>query len=114
MIDKIEAMEQSAHPSYKDKETFDFQLLLDKNQYTNLNSLHICFLIGFRKAANATAAIDATIAPVNNFFAHWVKEIDITKYGTNRQRIPTSTPQEVYQYSDAMLKHLPEKYLKKK
>ena len=53
------------------------------------------------------------MAPVNNFFAHWVKEIDITKYGTNKQLIPTSTPQEIYQYSDAMLKHLPEKYLKK-
>ena len=31
MIDKIKTIEQPAHPSYKDKETFDFQLLLDKN-----------------------------------------------------------------------------------
>ena len=99
MIDKIKTYEQPAHPFYKDKETFDFQLLLDKNQYTN--------------TTNTTTAIDATMAPVNNFFAHWVKEIDITKYGTNKQLIPTSTPREIYQYSDAMLKYLSEKDLKK-
>ena len=40
MLDDIKTVEQVAHPSYKDKETFDFQLLLDKNLYTNLNSLH--------------------------------------------------------------------------
>ena len=47
MIDKIKTIEQPANPSYKGKETFDFQLLLDKNQYTNLSSLHMCFLIRF-------------------------------------------------------------------
>ena len=106
-------MEQPAHPSYKDKETFDFHLRLDKNHYTNLNNLHICFPIRFQKAANAAAAIDRTLAPVNNFFDHWVKEIDITKYGTNKQLIPTFTPQEIYQHSDAMLNYLPEKKSKK-
>ena len=49
---------------------------------------------------------------VNNFFAHWIKEISITKYGTNKELTPTTTPQEIYQYSDAMLKHLPAKSLK--
>ena len=43
MIDKIKTIEQPAHPSYKDKKTFDFQLLLDKNHYTNLNSLTYLF-----------------------------------------------------------------------
>ena len=40
MLDDIKTMEQVAHPSYKDLETFDFNLILDKNLYTNLNSLH--------------------------------------------------------------------------
>ena len=66
-----------------------------------------------QEATNATAATDATLAPVNNFFGHWVKERNITKYGTNKQLIPTSTPHKIYQCSDAMLKHLPAKYLKK-
>ena len=60
---------------------------------------------------DATAQIEANMMTVNNFFAHCIKEIDITKYGTTKQLIPVSTPQE---YSDAMLKHFPEKALKKK
>ena len=113
MIDKIKTIKQLAQASCKDKETFDFQLLLDKNQSKNLNSLRICFPIRFRKLTNATTAVGSMLIPVNNFFAHWIKEIDITKYGTNKQLIPTSTPQEIYQYSDSMLKHLPEKSLKR-
>ena len=35
-INIAQTIEQVAHPSYKDLETFDFQLLLDKNSYTNL------------------------------------------------------------------------------
>ena len=63
---------------------------------------------------DATAQIEANMMTVNNFFAHCIKEIDLTKYGTTKQLIPVSTPQEIYQYSDAMLKHFPEKALKKK
>ena len=43
---------------------------------------------------------------VNNFFAHWVKEVSITKYGSDKELPPTFSPWEVYQYSDQMLKHL--------
>ena len=49
MLDDIKTIEQVAHPSYKDLETFDFQLLLDKNLYTNLNSVHFVFPIKFLK-----------------------------------------------------------------
>ena len=49
---------------------------------------------------------------VNNCFAHWVKEISVTKYGSNKEIPPTFTPWEIYQYSDNMLKHLPSDALK--
>ena len=49
MLDDIKTMEQVAHLSYKDLETFDFNLILDKNIYTNLNSLHFVFPIKFKK-----------------------------------------------------------------
>ena len=49
ILDDIKTIEQVAHPSYKDLETFDFQLLLDKNLYTNLNSVHFVFPIKFLK-----------------------------------------------------------------
>ena len=78
MLDDIKTVEQVAHPSYKDLEIFDFQLLLDKSHYKNLNSLHICFPIRIRKATDATANIEGNMMTVNNFFAHWIKEIDVT------------------------------------
>ena len=56
--------------------------------------------------------ITRTLIPVNNFFAHWIKEIDITKYRTNKLLIPTTTSKEIYRYSDKMLKHLPKNALK--
>ena len=49
---------------------------------------------------------------VNNFFAHWVKEISITKYGSDKELPLTFSPWEVYQYSEQMLKHLPKDSLK--
>ena len=50
--------------------------------------------------------------PANNFFAHWVKEVSITKYGSDKELPPTFSPWEVFQYSDAILKHLPKDSLK--
>ena len=107
MLDDIKNMEQVAHPFFKDLETFDFNLILDKNLYTNLNSLHFVFPIKFKKKTNINSDIGEDLITVNNFFSHWIKEISITKYGTNIELIPTATPQEIYQYSESMLKHLP-------
>ena len=112
MLDDIKTIEQVAHPSFKDLETFEFQLLLDKNLYQNSNSVHFVFPKKKLKKLDINAEIGADVITVNNFFAHWIKEISLTKYGTNKELTPTTTPQEIYQYSDAMLKHLPAKSLK--
>ena len=88
------------------------ELILDKNYYTNLKSLHLCFPIGFRRLTNSAQDLDANPVPVNNFFVHWIKRIDITKYGANKNLFPTTTQQNVYRYSDAILKHLPKNVLK--
>ena len=92
MHDDIKTVEQVVHRSYKDLETFDFNLILDKNLYTNLNSLHFVFPIKFKKKTSINLDIGEDLIPVNNFFAHWIKEISITKYGTNIELIPTATP----------------------
>ena len=44
---------------------------------------------------------------------HLIKEISITKYGSDKELIPTFSPYEIYQYSDDMLKHLPKDSPKK-
>ena len=94
MIEKIMTIKQPVNTTYSNKEILGFELILDNNYYTNLNSLHLCFPIRFRKLSNAAHNLDADIYPVNNFFAHWIREIDITKYGTNKSLIPTTTPRE--------------------
>ena len=42
-----------------------------------------------------------------------IKEISITKYGSDKELIPTFSPYEIYQYSDSTLKHLTADSLKK-
>ena len=48
----------------------------------------------------------------NNFFAHWIEEIDIKHLGDDIPILPTTNTIDIYKYSNAMLKHFPEKALK--
>ena len=48
---------------------------------------------------------------VNNFFAHWIKEINIKCLGDDTPILPTTNTIEIYKYSDAILKHMPKKAL---
>ena len=112
MLDDIDTREKVAHPSYKDKEQLGFQILLTENYYVNPANIHICFPIKIKKKSDNTADIDDDLITVNSFFAHWVKEISITKYGSDKELPPTFSPWEVYQDSDQLLKHLPRDALK--
>ena len=112
MLDDIDTREKVAHPSYKDKEQLDFQILSTENYYVNPANIHICFPIEIKKKSNNSSDIDDDLITVNNFFAHWVKEISITKYGSERELPTTFSPWEIYQCSDQMLKHLPKDSLK--
>ena len=110
MLDDIETREKVA--SYKDKEQLDFQILLTDNYYINPSNIHICFPIKIKKKSDNTADIDKDLITVNIFFAHWVKEISITKYGSDKELPPTFSPWEIYQYSDQLLKHMSKDSLK--
>ena len=105
MLDDIDTREKVANPSYKDKEQLDFQILLSENYYVNPSNIHICFPIKIFKKSNNSSNIDNDLITVNNFFAYWVKEISITKYGSDKELAPTFSPWEGYQYSDQLLKH---------
>ena len=112
MLEDIDTREKTVHPSCKDKEQMDFQILLTENYYVNPNNINLCFPIKIKKKSNNSSDIDSDLITVNNFFAHWIKETSITKYGSDKELPPTFSPWEVYQYSDQMLKHLPEDALK--
>ena len=113
MLKDIDTKEQPAHISYKDMENLQLQIVLTNNYYINSNSRHICFPMKIKKATDKTDDIDTDLITVNNFFNHLIKEISVTKYGNDKQLMPIFSPYEIYQYSDSMLKHLPEKSIKK-
>ena len=88
----IDTREKVAHPSYKDKEQLDFQILLTENYYGNPENIHICFPIKIKKKSNNNSDIDGDLITVNNFFAHWVKEISIKSTRAIRNCLPHFLP----------------------
>ena len=50
--------------------------------------------------------------PVNNFFAHWIKGINIKRYGDDIAVLPINKTLDIYRYSESLLKHLPDDVLK--
>ena len=106
MLEDIDTREKVAHPSYKDMGKLDFQIFLTDNYYVNPSSIHICFPMKINKSTSQRTDIDSDLIAVNIFFAHSIKEINITKYGSDKELIPTFSPYEIYQYPDSMLKLL--------
>ena len=47
----------------------------------------------------------------NNFFCHWLKEIDARHYPDNVRILATNNTVEIYQYPAQNLKRLPKKSL---
>ena len=64
--------------------------------------MHVCFPMKIKKS-DKNSDIDTDLIPVNNFFCHLIKKINITKYGNDKQLMSTFSPCEIYQYYDAML-----------
>ena len=50
------------------------------------------FQLKLRKKNNQNLDIDTDLITANNFFAHFVNEISITKYGSDKELIPTFLP----------------------
>ena len=65
--------------------------------------------IYFKKSTDKTADVDVVM--VNNFFVHWLKEIDIRRYPDDVRILPTNNTVEVYNYAAQQIKHLPTKSL---
>ena len=49
---------------------------------------------------------------VNTFFAYFVKEIDLKRYGDEIRILPTNNTVNIYRYSEAMIKYMPDDSLK--
>ena len=58
-------------------EMLEFVIELTANHYLNFSNIVLCLPITFRKTTDKTATIDGDMIPVNNFFAHWIKDLNI-------------------------------------
>ena len=104
-----------AYSNLSDLRTFPFNMLLTADTATNFNNLHLCIPLQIKKKqknTNTANDIDDDLMTVNNFFAHFIKEIDIRRYNNNIIILPTSNTVDIYRYFDTMLKHMPDEALK--
>ena len=100
-----------ADDTYKDLKTAEFNIQLSSNQYMNFHNVHLVFPMKIKKRTNVANDLTATDTVINNFFAHWIKEIDIKRLGDDTPILPTTNTVEIYKYSDAILKHIPKNAL---
>ena len=75
--------------------------------------MEICLPLKFTKKSNKALQIDAQMIIVNNFLRHWFTDIDIRRYPDDMRVLPTNNSVDVYPYSNAQMKYLPEKSVKK-
>ena len=110
-IDFVDTKRTYAASTYPDMQKLEFSLEVVNNHYINFSTMVLCLPIAFRKKTNKEAAIAATMIPVNNFFAHWIKDVTVKRYGDDIAVLPINMTLDTYRYSESMLKHMPEKTL---
>ena len=96
-----------ASVTYSDKKILEFVLELTANTYSNYSSMELVLPIQFTKKTTKTAQMDAYIITVNNFFGHWITDIDIRHYPDDTRILPTNNNVDVYQFLNSQLKYLP-------
>ena len=104
-IDFVDTKRTYAASTYSDMQQLEFNLEVVNNHYINFSTMVLCFPTAFRKKTNKANAIDVTMIPVNNFFAHWIKDVTVKRYGDDIAVLPISTTLDTYRYSESMLKH---------
>ena len=106
-IDFIDTKHSYAASTYTDMQQMELNIEVAANRCINFSNMVLCVPIAFRKRTNKAQAISAAMIPVNNFFAHWIKDITMKRYGDDIAVLPINTTSEAYRYSEGMLKHLP-------
>ena len=75
--------------------------------------MKICLPLKFTKKSNKTQKMDAQMMTVNKFYGHWFTDIYIRRYPDDMRILPTNNSVDIYQYSNAQMKYLLEKLVKK-
>ena len=102
-----------ASVTYSDKKQLEFILDLTANTYSNYSTMKICLPLKFTKKSNKTRKLDAQMMMVNKFSGHWFTDIYIRPYPDDMRILPTNNSVDIYQYSNAQMKYLLGKLVKK-
>ena len=102
-----------ASDTYTDKKKIEFAIELTANTYSNYSTMPVCILIKFTKRTSKTAQLDPNMITVNNFFGCWLTDVDIRRYPDDINIIPTNNTVNIANYSNAQMKYLPKKSVKK-
>ena len=73
----------------------------------------LCIPVKFTKKGAKTTALDDNMTTVNNFFGHWFTNIDVRRYPDDMNILPTNNSVSIANYSNAQMKYLPTKSVKK-
>ena len=95
-----------ADDTYKGLKVAEFTIKLTNNQYMNFHNEYLVFPMKILKSFNVANDLADDVITVNNFFAHWIKELDIKRYGDDIPILPLTNTVEIYKYSDVILKHM--------
>ena len=97
---------KKAYPdnTYKGHKVTEFNIKLTNNQYMNFHNVHLVFPMKIKKSTNNDTNLDTLLMTIDNFFMHWIREIDIKQYGDKILIRPLINTVDIYKYSDAMLK----------
>ena len=107
----IEPKNPYAAETYVDQKTLEFTVTLAANTYTNYSSVVVVLPIQIKKKPDKAANIDTTMITVNNFFARWLKEVDIKRYTDDVRITPTNNTVSITNYSAQIMKHMTNKSL---
>ena len=110
-LNYIDTKKSHASSTYTDMEQLEFVIELPADTFLNFSTIQLCLPLTFRKRTNKAQALDDDMIPVNNFFTHWIKDVNIKRYGDDIAILPINKTLDIYRYSDAMLKHLPDDVL---
>ena len=99
--------------TYSDKKQFEFVLDLTANTYSNYSTMEICLPLKLTKKSKKSLQMEAQMMNVNTFFGHLFTDIDIRRYPDDMMILSTNNSVNIYQCSNAQMKFLPEKSVKK-
>ena len=96
---------------YKGLKVAEFKIKLTNNQHMNFH-VYLVFPMKIKKSSNVANDLADDVTTVNNFFAHWIKELDIKWYGDDIPILSLTNTVEIYKYSDTTLKDMENDALK--